>query len=166
MESPCPRCGTFKTESVHHGFIYAALWKMGYHLRRCSFCNRKRMFKRPDPTRPHPDNLTMEDLQRSFDRKIAQSLGKPVEVSTRHRANLASNSTERVHRHRSHADTSSNRVAVATDEVTKDPVCPNCASVHYRRSRRRWYEKLLKRPRMARCRKCDHRFPFPSDTEL
>src|ERR1017187_6236356 len=122
MESPWPRCGTVKTESVHHGFIYATLWKMGYHLRRCSFCNRKRIFKRPDPNRPHPDNLTMEDLQRSFDRKVAQSLGKPVEVSTRHRESSASNSTEGVDRHRSHAGTSSNRVAVAMDEVRENGV--------------------------------------------
>lgn len=163
MDSPCPRCGTFKTESVHHGFVYAALWKMGYHLRRCSFCNRKRMFERPDPTRPHPDNLTMEDLQRSFDRKIAQSLGKPVGVSTVHRASVSSDFTEDGDRHSGHTGTSSNSVAVATNDVVENRVCPNCGSSRYRRSRRRWYEKVLKRPRMARCKKCDHRFPYPHE---
>src|ERR1700722_11851662 len=125
MESPCPRCGTVKTESVHHGFIYATLWKMGYHLRRCSFCNRKRMFKRPDPTRPHPDDLTMSDLQRSFDRKIAQSLGKPAGVSTIHRGSVSFNSTEDVHRHSVQTGTSSNGVAVETNKGVENRVCPN-----------------------------------------
>ena len=59
MASPCPRCGTTKTESVRHGFIHDKLWNMGYHLRRCSFCNRWRLFKRADPNRPHPDDMTV-----------------------------------------------------------------------------------------------------------
>ena len=39
--------------------------------------------------------------------------------------------------------------------------CPNCGVRKYRRSRRRWYEHLVGRPPMARCRVCDHRFPNP-----
>jgi hypothetical protein len=161
MESPCPRCGTIKTESVHHGFLYASLWKMGYHLRRCSFCYRKRMFKRQNPTRPHPDDLTMEDLQRSFDRKIAQSMGKQSEVSKRNGGNDASDSSDEFHSREVREGSSSVGVAEVGPETEGHGVCIKCGNNYYRRSRRRWYEKLLKRPRMARCLKCDHRFPCP-----
>ena len=74
METPCPRCGHHKTESVRHGFLYDTFWNMGYHLRACSFCNRWRLFKRVDLSQPHPDDLTAEDLQEQFNRKIAQSM--------------------------------------------------------------------------------------------
>ncbi len=94
MASPCPRCGTTKTESVRHGFIYNTPWNMGYHLRRCSFCNRWRLFKRLDRHRPHPDDMTVEELQENFNRKIAESLGKTDEASKANGGNMASNSPE------------------------------------------------------------------------
>jgi hypothetical protein len=40
-------------------------------------------------------------------------------------------------------------------------VCPYCGSPKYRRSKRRWYERLVGRPPMARCRVCYRRFPYP-----
>lgn len=40
-------------------------------------------------------------------------------------------------------------------------VCPHCGSKDFRRSRRHWYERLALRPRMARCKQCGRRFPFP-----
>jgi len=40
--------------------------------------------------------------------------------------------------------------------------CPFCGSKTYRRSRRTSWERLLFRPRMARCSHCRKRFPFPS----
>ena len=50
-------------------------------------------------------------------------------------------------------------------EVEEEPdeyqMCPRCGGTNFRRSRRRWWERLLKYPRMARCMKCDHRFPYP-----
>jgi uncharacterized protein with PIN domain len=39
--------------------------------------------------------------------------------------------------------------------------CPACGSTRYRRSRRNILERILLRPRMARCRNCRKRFPFP-----
>jgi len=39
--------------------------------------------------------------------------------------------------------------------------CPRCGSRVYRRSRRRWLERLLRRPPMARCKTCRRRFPLP-----
>ena len=39
--------------------------------------------------------------------------------------------------------------------------CPFCGSAVFHRSRRRTLERLLLRPRMARCSDCRKRFPFP-----
>jgi uncharacterized Zn finger protein len=39
--------------------------------------------------------------------------------------------------------------------------CPACGSTSYRRSRRTTLERILLRPKMARCRKCRKRFPYP-----
>ena len=39
--------------------------------------------------------------------------------------------------------------------------CPYCGSTNYRRSRRTAAERLLFRPKMARCSHCRKRFPFP-----
>jgi hypothetical protein len=39
--------------------------------------------------------------------------------------------------------------------------CPFCGSTAYRRSRRSAAERLLLRPKMARCSHCRKRFPLP-----
>jgi len=39
--------------------------------------------------------------------------------------------------------------------------CPFCGSASYRRSRRTKLEHLMLRPKMARCRHCRKRFPYP-----
>ena len=161
MASPCPRCGATKTESVRHGFIHDTLWNMGYHLRRCSFCNRRRLFKRADPTRPHPDDMTVEELQERFNRKIAQTTGKVAVASATPGGNMVSDSSEKLHGHGAQASESSIGVAEATDDFEEYQLCPKCGSTNYHRSHRRWWERWLKRPKMARCMKCGHRFPYP-----
>lgn len=171
METPCPRCGTLKTESVQHGFIYNTLWKMGYHLRRCSFCNRRRLVARGDRNRPHPNDLTAEELTEHFNRRIASSLrreGVASGVVVRSvAADSALPSPAPVNVPKAVAATStttSNGSAIRVAEMeTADEygLCPNCGNSKYRRSRRRWYERLLDRPKMARCLKCTHRFPYP-----
>ena len=161
MESPCPRCGTVKTESVLHGFIYNTCWSMGYHLRRCSYCNRKRLFKRKDPTRPHPDDLTMDQLQASFDRKIAavsRTEGRNPKIS---REDVVFTPAQTPPQTNPPPDATTSGVALATDDVQDYKLCPKCGSTIYRRSRRRWYERWLSRPKMARCLKCGERFRFP-----
>jgi hypothetical protein len=40
-------------------------------------------------------------------------------------------------------------------------VCPRCGSTYYRRSRRNLLERLFMGPKMARCKTCDFRFPYP-----
>lgn len=160
MATPCPRCGHTKTESVRHGFIYHRLWNFGYHLRRCSFCNRKRLFKR-DRSQPHPDDVTAEQLTAYFNRKIAEAKGNTYVHSQAYGGNMASGSSEDSSEVERRQDQSSIGVAEPAEEVYEYRMCPKCGSGSYRRSRRRWYEKMIRRSKMARCLKCDHRFPYP-----
>jgi len=160
MASPCPRCGTTKTESVRHGFIHNTLWNMGYHLRRCSYCNRRRIFKRGDPARHHPDDMTAEELRERFNRKVAEALEKTSETPESTGETMTPDSAQESLKP-GEARESSVGVAEAPDEGDDYRLCPKCGSTVYRRSRRRWYEHLMKRPRMARCMRCGNRFPYP-----
>jgi len=161
MASPCPRCGHTKTESVRHGIIHNTLWDWGYHLRRCSFCDRWRLFKRTNLNERHPDEMTREELQEHFNRKVAESLRQSSANETMPEGSMATDSVEPSAEVRSQAGSSSVGLAEETDEVDDYRLCPKCGSTIFRRSHRRWYEKLFKRPKMARCLKCDHRFPYP-----
>jgi hypothetical protein len=161
MASPCSHCGNTKTESVRHGFIYNTLWSMGYHLRRCSFCNRWRLLKRVHRHRPHPDDVTVEELQRDFMRQVTESRGKTDEASKIIRLDGPFNSAEESTGQGAQPGSLSSVVAEATDEDEGYRSCPRCRSTVYRRSHRRWYERLIKRHRMARCMKCNYRFPYP-----
>jgi hypothetical protein len=53
------------------------------------------------------------------------------------------------------------QVADADSSIRRWGRCPVCGSMAYRRSRRTTLERILLRPRMARCRKCRKRFPYP-----
>lgn len=163
MASPCPRCGHTKTESVKHGFIHDKLWDLGFHLRRCSFCNRRRLFKRHDRNQRHPDDMTVEELQESFNRKIAETLKHRPADSGAREGHMSSHSSEETHGPGPQPSVSSVGVAEVFDEAEAEdyPMCPKCGSSLFRRSRRRWYERMVRRPKMARCMKCDHRFPYP-----
>ena len=67
----------------------------------------------------------------------------------------------------SRASEGSSQAEVAEQGATPDssnrgsPRCPVCGSPSYRRSRRTTLEKILMRPKMARCRNCRKRFPYP-----
>jgi hypothetical protein len=43
--------------------------------------------------------------------------------------------------------------------------CPECGKADFRRSRRRWWERLILRGPMVRCRACRTRFPMPQAEE-
>ena len=161
MASPCPRCGATKTKSVRHGLIYNTLWKMGYHLRRCSLCERRRLFKRVHRYGPHPDDMTHEQLQEQYHRKVAEASRRaPAEPETPAPEMTPEFAQASIGRGTLETATSIS-VAEADDAVDDYHFCPECGSTSYRRSRRRFFERLLKRPRMARCLRCDHRFPYP-----
>jgi hypothetical protein len=134
---------------------------MGYHLRRCSFCNRKRIFKRHDRNRPHPDDLTAEELTDHFNRKIAQTLGQTTVPKKGQGGTVASNSSQTNPGPGDQPQPSAVGVITVPDEGDDYRLCPRCGGTVYRRSRRRWYERFLNRPKMARCLRCDNRFPYP-----
>jgi len=220
MRAECPRCGATKTESVPHGLIYDLCWGMGYHLRRCSRCNRRRLLPRGDPSRPHPNDLTIEQLQTSFNKKVAASGGRQPAQAWGFGDTLAAASADGAPEVRTSLKTVEQRrepavapkvapASVAEPAPVEGPaapafvpapappqlaeaapverpaelafvrqqpsprwappaevvddyhVCPQCGSSSYRRSRRRWWERMINRPRMARCMKCNHRFPYP-----
>jgi hypothetical protein len=52
-------------------------------------------------------------------------------------------------------------LAEATTETDVSNCCPKCRDTYYQATPRRWYERLMKRPQMARCFNCQHRFPLP-----
>ena len=143
--------------------IYRTLWKMGYHLRRCSFCNRRRIYKRVDPSRPHPDDLTAEELTESFNRRIARTLRNENMAKGKTGVKMGSNPTEEAIEPQQQTAPASHTisVAVADDDEEDYRICTRCGGGVYRRSRRTWLERMMKRPRMARCMKCNHRFPYP-----
>jgi hypothetical protein len=106
--------------------------------------------------------MTVEELQEDFNRKIAKALDKDRAGSETAEGNMPSNSPEESSRLGAQPSSTSIGVAEAPEEIDNFGFCPKCMSTLYRRTRRRWYEKwLLKRPKMARCLKCDHRFPYP-----
>ena len=162
MPNPCPRCGETKTEGVPHGMIYNFLWRRGYSLRRCSFCKRRRLLKRPN--QPHPESMTLEELQERFDREIAKSLGRipqEVEISESKPAR-DSQAGSKGPETKSVSTTGDLTKAFPKTDISN--CCPKCTSPHYRATHRRWYERLMKRPKIARCTDCRHRFPYPSKT--
>jgi hypothetical protein len=161
MVSACPRCGARKTESVRHGLIYKTLWKMGYNLRRCSYCNRRRLFKRGHRHGPHPHDMTREQLEDYYSRKIAEASGSVSAHAETPRPETAPESAEGSVGRETLETATSVHVTEAHQEGGDYHCCPKCGSTFYRRSRRRFFERLLKRPRMARCLRCHHRFPYP-----
>jgi hypothetical protein len=111
MEAPpCRRCGSTKTGSARHGFLYNIAHLLGYRLRLCGGCRRLRLVARTPAAEPEVIRTT--------------------EVKT-----------------------------LTSTPPNNSPACPYCGSTDFRRSRRRWYDYLLKRPKMARCRTCRRRFP-------
>jgi predicted RNA-binding Zn-ribbon protein involved in translation (DUF1610 family) len=105
--------------------------------------------------------MTVEELRESFERQIAKSLEKEHTDLKATGGKMASDSPEKARELGAQPIGSSIGVAVAPAEVEDYRLCPKCGSTLYRRSRRRWYERLVRRPKMARCLKCDHRFHYP-----
>jgi hypothetical protein len=119
------------------------------------------VYKRADRKRPHPDDLTAEELTESFNRHIAKTLRHQAAATGPTRGKMDLNSGEELQQHHAPQITSSVGVADLFDEAEPYRICTRCGSALYRRSRRRWLERVLNRPKMARCLKCGNRFPYP-----
>ena len=161
MASPCPRCGSTGTASVHHGFIHGTLRMFGYRLRRCSSCNRWRVLKRGERTRHHSEELTVEELRERFRRQIAEASKNPSAAPETPGGEMTSDASEKSPGPGSLPSRPSIPVSAAGNEYDDYHFCPRCGGSNYHRSRRRWYERLLRRRRMARCMQCNYRFPYP-----
>ncbi len=159
MASPCPRCGAIKTESVRHGIFYHLLWNLGYHLRRCSGCNRPRILRRPKSRARFEDEPA---LNSGTDSSPASS-AKPSVSGRAMESDPDSPESESAEAGASDKEEQgATQVAVDWEESPNEyGCCPKCGSIQYRRSRRSAFEKMIGRPRMARCLKCFHRFPYP-----
>jgi hypothetical protein len=139
--TPCPQCGATRTDSVDHGLVYSLLWKFGYRLRRCSRCRFPRLISRHIHVHEETDAKPAD--------KSSQRGAAPGEEQAPAAAKMA-------------VPPDADKAAVPLTPVRSRRSCPRCSSTDYRRSRRTFVEHLLLRPKMARCKKCRNRFPYPA----
>jgi ribosomal protein S27AE len=143
MPKPCPRCGAIRTDSVRHGVLYWGAWALGYRLRQCSRCRFPRLFRRHNHNRPESETaFTAENTSPNVgtaERKMQEPVMDEQEPKR-------------------DAPTDPKQIPVTRDRYC----CPRCGSTFYRRSRRSLMERILMRPRMARCKTCAFRFPYPT----
>ena len=140
MATPCSRCGATKTETVRHGLMYNLARRFGYRLRMCSRCRRLRLLPlnnngaHTSDAAPHEPG-TSSGVILSADKALKPELDRPAA------------SAEEVH--------------PEVQSVKDSRRCPRCGATEFRRSRRNLLEHILFRPKMARCRRCRFRFPYP-----
>lgn len=160
MVTPCPRCGSSETQPARHGLIHFALWKMGCHLRRCADCNRLRVLKRMD--RSHPYREDMEQLRQNFHRDLQATASDYSATSEARGAQHRVRPLQALAEFEMIPPDSSIGIAEDPERMARARhVCPRCGGGDFVPSRRRWYERCLIRPKMARCIECTHRFPAP-----
>ena len=139
MISPCPRCGANRTDPVRHGVLYNLVRLLGYRLHRCSQCRLPRFIPVSGKKSGDSEKLTKESATSA---PLAEKgiLSKLAEEE---------------------AEAGENHVTAAPSSVARFGRCPNCGSIKYHRTHRTSMERLLRRPKMARCEHCRLRFPYP-----
>ncbi len=161
MPAPCPRCGATKTERIRAGVRYELARLLGYELNQCAGCRRLRFLRRHARRRENvPANsapATRRAGRSSAQEERAENRapeGTPVTASIAGGAAqdasgplVADRETPHTHARRNDSDGLSG--------------CPRCGSKRYRRSRRRWLERVMGRAPMARCKACGYRFALP-----
>src|ERR1039458_4612728 len=110
--------------------IYNFLWRRGYALRCCSFCKRRRLLKRVHPDRPHPEHMTIEELQERFDREIAKSLGRIPQAAEMSESKMARDSHAASNGPEIKSVGTSGDLAEAFAETDFSNCCPKCRSTH------------------------------------
>lgn len=160
MVTPCPSCGSSETQPAQHGIIHFTLWKLGCHLRRCADCDRLRVLKRMD--RSHLYREDMEQLRQSFHRNLQVRASDKLPASEARGLHRDVRRVQAVGEFEMIPPYSSIGLAEAPEGETRaNHVCPRCGCADFVPSRRRWYERCLIRPKMARCIDCTYRFPAP-----
>jgi hypothetical protein len=140
MTSPCPKCGETKTDPVRHGLMYKLVWAFGYRLHECARCRALRFIPRHDGKSPHSSQLGKGPAS------------APPFAEKRGALRTAEESPEpKVIKQVTAADSSGRGLRR----------CPVCGSTAYHRIHRTTLERILSRPKVARCERCGMRFPYP-----
>jgi len=134
----CPSCGSTKYHRTQRTTMERALERPP--MARCERCGKRFPYLR-DRAKPL-DSLKSREAVASISREGEEERG----------SRTAEESAGQGVDKQETAPDSSNR---------ESSCCPFCGSMVYRRSRRSTLERLLLRPRMARCSHCRKRFPFP-----
>ena len=96
-----------------------------------------------------------EDVRHGLLYSLAKAFGYRLRMCSRcHRLRLVSR----------HLKPSVEKPTPAPDSTSQPPVmgaCPKCGKTDFRRSRRHFWERLIVRGPMVRCRACRARFPLP-----
>ena len=142
MTSPCPRCGATRTDSVPHGPMYKLAWAVGYRLCRCSRCRLPRFVRKRQDESPNSLQLREE-----------AAAGRHSAEETREIAE------------ETFAPKVTKQVASADSSNRGSGCCPVCGGTQCHRSQRTPLERILLRPRMARCENCGSRFPYTMPVE-
>ena len=139
MTSPCPRCGETRTDPGRHGPMYRLVWAFGYRLHRCSRCRAARFVPR------------YRGKSRGSSQGGKELAGAPWFAEERRAIGTAE----------ARSEPKEDQVAAADSSDRELRRCPACGSTEYHRTHRTKLERLLLRPRRARCEKCRMRFPYP-----
>jgi hypothetical protein len=156
-ESPGPKVTQQVTVVDHpnHGSrCCSACGSMKYHRTRRTTL--ERLLRRPPMARCESCGLRFPYPRRSEEYPGTSKLGAAATASHvgeegRPSRTVEESSPPKVDKQGTAADSSSRGLSR----------CPFCGSTTYRRSRRTTLEHLLLRPKMARCRRCRKRFPYP-----
>jgi len=146
VSRPCRKCGATKTEPVSQSMSlrYELARLFGYELRQCARCRRLRLLP-PRGGRRHRDPAAVDAVVTTTggvaDDRATRDAFKPVPDSV--------------------AGGKTSQGEPNFDESHGAASCPRCGSRKYRRSRRRWLDRVMRRRAMARCRVCHFRFPLP-----
>jgi predicted nucleic acid-binding Zn-ribbon protein len=134
----CPECGGSKYHRTRRSQLERL--RQSPPMARCDNCGKRF---------PYPGN-SEDSWEREKTGKAGDKAGHRAEENNTSRGPQAVSSA---HIHRSGTGADSSRDGSAC--------CPACGSTAYRRSHRTTGERLLLRPKMARCQQCRKRFPYP-----
>lgn len=146
MGTPCRKCGSVRTSSLK-GWRDLLARPFGYRVKECVGCHRTRWVRR-----------RTRDSERTGQSFVS---GKPPTQPEQAAAKVAAPPTEAAVR----AAEASPETGVSAEKPNPErhsrraPCCPYCLSDRVRRSKRRWYERLIGKGIMMRCRECRRRFP-------
>jgi hypothetical protein len=96
---------------------------------------------------------------------LAKAFGYRLRICSRcHRYRLLPRYDEKPHRSDEKPHHHHREEPKRSDAPKVEGACPECGKSDFRRSRRRWWERLIMRGPMVRCRACHTRFPMPQPT--